>query len=206
MSKSDKWSRREPTMIKFVQIGTSNANDECYRVVKDKDIELGVLVEPMPEMADLAEECYEGIENIHMERIAIVDDEGFKKYSDGYIPIYYYWPNTAFNSVFPAHTKSFNRDGSLGEVHSFLAPIMTMNQLFEKYSIKELDYLFVDVEGLDGDVIKSIDFDKYKINEIVYERIHLHRGKVKEVDLRNHLQDYGYRLGGDNMNTRAILK
>ena len=196
-------------MIKFVQVGASNANDACYRFVKDKDIELGVSVEPMGEMADLAEECYEGIDNIHMERVAIVDDDGLEKYSDGYIPIYYYWPNTAFNSVFSDHTKSFNKDGSLGELKSFLAPIMTINQLFEKYSIKELDYLFVDVEGLDGDVIKSIDLDKYKIKEIIYEHIHLHRGKVSEHDLRNHLVDYGYQIGGirfPDLHTRAVLK
>ena len=44
------------------------------------------------------------------------------------------------------------------------------------------------------------------VNKDSIHHIHLHRGKVKEVDLRNHLQDYGYRLGGDSMNTRATLK
>ena len=29
-------------MIKFVQVGASNANDACYRFVKDKDIGMSV--------------------------------------------------------------------------------------------------------------------------------------------------------------------
>ena len=30
-------------MIKFVQVGASNANDACYRFVKDKDMALHLL-------------------------------------------------------------------------------------------------------------------------------------------------------------------
>ena len=60
--------------MKFLQIGTNNGADECYNIVKEHDIELGILVEPIPELRDKIKNQYKGINNINIESIAITPD------------------------------------------------------------------------------------------------------------------------------------
>jgi hypothetical protein len=61
---------------------------------------------------------------------------------------------------------------SLEKIKSIDVDCLTINQLFEKYNIDTLDYLHVDTEGLDVHIISSIDFNKFKINNIIFEIIH----------------------------------
>jgi|TARA_R100000030_G_scaffold17238_2_gene11676 FkbM family methyltransferase len=189
-------------MINFIQIGTSNAHDHCYRFVKDQDIEFGVLVEPMSEMMTLAKECYGSLlqeKNISTETIAIVPEDR----KEDKVTIWYHWPNTAFNSIFKEHTNSFNQPDP---VKSFEVDAMTINGLFEKYSVTTLDYLFVDTEGLDGEILMSIDTDKYTIKEIMFEHHHLRRGKYGMNILKEKFEPLGYTFSGvDSLNTRIKL-
>jgi hypothetical protein len=49
---------------------------------------------------------------------------------------------------------------------------MTFNNIMEKYNLTDLDYLFIDTEGLDIHIIASIDFQKYNIKNIIFEQMH----------------------------------
>ena len=51
--------------------------------------------------------------------------------------------------------------------------IIVFNDLVEKYNISEIEYLFIDTEGYDYQIIKSIDFNKTKINKVKFEYKHL---------------------------------
>jgi hypothetical protein len=51
--------------------------------------------------------------------------------------------------------------------------IVVFNDLIEKYNISEIEYLFIDTEGYDYQIIKSIDFNKTKINKVKFEYKHL---------------------------------
>lgn len=44
-----------------------------------------------------------------------------------------------------------------------------INNILKKYNFKKVDFLNIDLEGLEYEVIKSIDFKKYKINLICIE-------------------------------------
>ena len=46
---------------------------------------------------------------------------------------------------------------------------ITISELFEKNKILEVDFLKIDCEGLDFDILKTINFDKYKINFLSVE-------------------------------------
>ena len=46
---------------------------------------------------------------------------------------------------------------------------LTFSDLCEKYSIDYIDFLQIDTEGFDSQIILSIDFDKVKIKKIKYE-------------------------------------
>ena len=50
---------------------------------------------------------------------------------------------------------------------------ITFNQLIEKYKIEYINKLIIDAEGFDYNIIKSIDFKKIFIKEIIFEKKHL---------------------------------
>jgi hypothetical protein len=45
----------------------------------------------------------------------------------------------------------------------------TINQIFEEYNISEVDFLKIDCEGMDLSIIKTLNFDKYKVNFLSIE-------------------------------------
>jgi FkbM family methyltransferase len=47
--------------------------------------------------------------------------------------------------------------------------ILVFNDLVEKYNINEIEYLFIDTEGYDYQIIKSIDFNEIKINKVIID-------------------------------------
>lgn len=47
---------------------------------------------------------------------------------------------------------------------------ITFNTLCSNFNIREIDYLQIDTEGFDSEIIKSIDFNKHKIQVLRYEK------------------------------------
>lgn len=80
-------------------------------------------------------------------------------------------------------------------------------QCFPLYSIllalgkTRVDYLSLDVEGLELDVLKTIPWTKVDISVITVEFIHGAKGKEA---LRNYLQDVGYKLVGEVVAERFL--
>ena len=74
--------------------------------------------------------------------------------------------------------------------------ILVFEDLLIKYNINEIDYLFIDTEGFDYRIIKSIDFNKVKINKIKFEYKHLDdtfKYQVRLVELRKNFSLLNYR-------------
>lgn len=75
------------------------------------------------------------------------------------------------NSMFSAHT-SFNYDHMIKHKHSpenivkKTHPSRTVSSILEEYNIKNLDRLYIDTEGLDIDILYSIDYSKYDVRYI----------------------------------------
>ena len=66
---------------------------------------------------------------------------------------------------------------------------MHINQLFEKYNITDLDILYIDAEGIDDLIIKSIDFNKINISKIYFENLH-----ITQPDIYTYLENKGYKI------------
>ena len=49
-------------------------------------------------------------------------------------------------------------------------PSMTFMQLCKEYNIADIDFLQIDTEGYDAEIIKSIDFNQIHIRKIKYEK------------------------------------
>ena len=64
-----------------------------------------------------------------------------------------------------------------------LKDTITINELFAKYNApSEIDYLSLDTEGTEYEILRTIDFDKYNINYICVEHnmVNEKRKQIKE--------------------------
>lgn len=62
-----------------------------------------------------------------------------------------------------------------------------LSNLLDKHNITEIDFCTIDTEGGEFDIIKTIDFDKYKINIILVEN------NYKESNVKDYLTSKGYK-------------
>ena len=67
--------------------------------------------------------------------------------------------------------------------------IAKQHKLFDKYNIISLDWLLVDIEGIDAEILLTTDWTKYDINKIEYEKLHL---GSHEKEIENLFKQLGY--------------
>jgi hypothetical protein len=181
-----------------VQIGSNKGYDDLTEILRNKNVEKLILVEPFEEHNFSLNECYSHISNKFIENIIITDNSEKKlEY------IFYHEEDTK-------HTNKFEL-ASLNKLHSLKIrsnydetgirfrelKALTANHLFEKYSLNKIDILFVDTEGFDDKIIRSIDFDKFKIDTIYYENLHINSNDLRKfLELKNYNVIPNFGFGG----------
>ena len=195
--------------MKIVQIGSNDGDDSVRQFINknQNNIELVVLVEPIPFILDKLKENYKDFNNVFIENIAISDDE-LEKFT-----LYYEeGSNYELSSFRKQHL--IDCQCSLEKIKSIDVDCLTINQLFEKYSIDTLDYLYIDTEGLDVHIINSIDFNKFKIKNLIFEVTHtdgIHTDGTPKIgtnytEITKYLIKLGYNLSQiDGINIKATL-
>lgn len=157
----------------YFQIGTNDGNDLFLKKVIEDKPDLIILVEPNTNLIDTIKHYYNGIKNVYIYNNAIYyrDDELVELY----IP--------AKNGIMG--TRADN-NGIYNHVHFSLLPmndwghkndmvkISSISITFDKicilHNIKIIDYLQIDTEGFDYEIIKMINLSKYKINKLRFEK------------------------------------
>lgn len=81
----------------------------------------------------------------------------------------------------------------------------TVDELRRKHGIGEIDFLQIDAEGYDYEILKTIDFESSKPKAINYERILL---GAAESECREMLRSHGYMLydHDHNIDTICVLR
>ena len=74
---------------------------------------------------------------------------------------------------------------------------MSFKSLTEKYNIKSIDKLIIDVEGAEYEILKSINYSSIKIEQIIFEKKHFDNTffegpKLKEI--KNLLLSFNYKI------------
>ena len=149
---------------------------------KEKNI---LLVEPVPYNIQLLRENTSKYKNINIETSAISNKAESKKF-------YYVKPESVKNlgkhwasgigsfdkqHILNHKNKRFLvRDSDIEEVN---IQYLTFSDLMDKYSVSSIDLLQIDVEGAEFEILNSIDFEKIKINKIIFEFKHFD-GTFKE--------------------------
>lgn len=150
----------------WIQIGAYDGDDKFQQMVRQEKPSLLILVEPNPAMNDLIQNSYIGVENVHIENVAITD------VNRGQVKL-----------VFPKRAKVRRPEEAYNKCFSLLpmddwgndfkvleAPSKSFMELCSGYGITEIDLLQIDTEGYDVTIIKSIDFQKVKIRTLIYEQ------------------------------------
>lgn len=73
-------------------------------------------------------------------------------------------------SVYPNHVQDhhINVNSKLKVV-----PCMTLNEIFNKFAVTDVDYLAIDTEGHDFEALEGLDFNAVKPKEIRFEHKHI---------------------------------
>ena len=192
----------------IVQIGTNDGCDDVCAFVKAnaETITTCVLIEPLEFLNEQIKQNYANINNVIIENIGIAADNTaavereffYEENSDNY----------QVSSLIENHAKISIK--SSNRIVKKLIKVMNINDLFAKYNLTVIDYLFVDAEGVDVDIIDSINFSQFTIKNILFESAHSdgNWNKSNKYDmLVKKLKTLKYDVSDiDALNTQATLK
>jgi FkbM family methyltransferase len=166
----------------------------------DKNI---LLVEPVPYNYMVLEREYSNKENFFICKNAILDNSSkqiffyVKKESVKKLGKHWATGIGSFdkNHILSHKGKRFNITDE--DIQKIEIDFITFKDLTERYSIKSIDKLQLDVEGAEYKILNSIDFNKLKINQIFFESKHFDgtfvEGKKLE-ETKKMLEMNGYAL------------
>jgi FkbM family methyltransferase len=163
-----------PKKIKIVQIGANDGDDDLNKHIKKANIEfeIAIFVEPNSIFNEKIKKSYAGYDNFYIENVAVVP-EGYS--SDDKITMYYHTGDIprGTTSIKLSHILNHKEYYTEGKIKTFQVNYTSLSKLLNKYNIKNLDWLLIDVEGLDADVLLDFDWKMYDIKRIEFEYIHL---------------------------------
>jgi FkbM family methyltransferase len=166
-------------MKKFdlVIIGAHNGSGLEELILEQKNKVL--LIEPVNYNLQSLKNRFKNINNIFFENVGVSDEKKQIKFyyvkESSVKKLGKEW-GTGIGSFKKKHLLDHHRkrfkiiESDIEEVN---VKIVVFNDLVEKYNISEIEYLFIDTEGYDYQIIKSIDFNKTKINKVKFEYKHL---------------------------------
>jgi len=148
-------------MKTYIQIGANVGNDTFQRMMEGiKERIRLILIEPNSDLLDDLSKNYERLKNKH--EIIIIPHA--ISTTGGTVNFYL---RTNIHH-FGGSSLLNRRNYSLPVVREVKA--ITFNQLCEDYSIKEIEYLCIDTEALDYEILNSIDLTKVYIKTILFEK------------------------------------
>lgn len=157
----------------FFQIGTNNGNDRFRKLVKNEKPNMVILVEPNESLINNIKLNYEGIDNVHIYNNAVYyrNDEPIELY----IPAKNGIMGTQADNNITYNNGHFsllpmNDWGKKEDMVKIQTKSITFDKICSNHNITNIEYLQIDTEGFDSEIIKMLDLSKYKINNIRFER------------------------------------
>lgn len=176
-------------MYTIVQVGANSGNDHVTQFVKTltEPFRL-ILVEPIPFVLDKLRECYRDYPNVHIEQCAVsnLDVSTLTLYYSTHpngLPA----PNYEVSSVNKDHTLRLGTPSDENSVKELVVEATTLTKLFNKYELRRIDRLYIDVEGLDLAIILELDLSYFDIPFIQIETHH-----IDEKGLGQYMRERGY--------------
>ena len=119
--------------------------------------------------------CYSNYKNINIQNIAISTKNLDK------LTFFYAKEDAPHFQVCSSDFNHVKKNYPNSKIEKFSVRSFTINKFFEDNSINEIDYLSIDIEGLDFEVLMSINFNKFNIRNISIEYLHLTKYQKKKL-------------------------
>lgn len=86
-------------------------------------------------------------------------------------------------------------------------PVRTLNEILEEHHVYDIDFLDIDVEGLDEKVVLSFDWKKYSPKCVLVEILNKNSiEEILETDIHKKMKAEGYRLTNYAITTAMYVK
>ena len=151
-----------------------------------------LLVEPVPYNIEMLKENISANNNIFIEQTAIGEKDEVRNFyyvkGDSIHKLGKHWASGigSFSKkhILDHRSKRFQIEEE--DIEMINLNCMSFKSLMEKYSISEIEKLQIDVEGAEYEILKSIDYNKINIKNILFESKHMdgtffEGAKLKEI-------------------------
>lgn len=171
----------------LIQIGCNDGNDHVHEMLQQENYDFVLLVDANPNCIEKAKSFYKEMPNIHFEIAAIA---GENRESIMYIPL-----QDKMKGITSEHGSLHDWnlakcEFTTDKCQSIPVKCKTIDDLMKIYSLTFLTWLFIDCEGEDYSIMRTLDLDKYDIRNIQYENFHMTPEQNDEISLK--LQNAGY--------------
>ncbi len=146
------------------------------------------VVEANPKNINKLKTSYKNLKNINILNFAVSSNDNNE------LSLYYTEDDAPHYQVCSSNINHVKKYYPNSVIKKFNIKSLSINNFFEKHSLNEIDYLSIDLEGLDYEVLISIDFTKFNIKNISIEYLHL--TKFQKKNLINLLAKNGYSYYG----------
>ena len=162
-----------------------------------------LLVEPVPYNYEILDSEYKDDPKIIICKNAIIDkskkDFFYYVKKESITKLGKHWASQigSFDKNHILNHKNKRFDIKEDDIETIQIEFITFDDLIQKYSIKLIDKLQIDVEGAEYKIMNSINFQKIEINKILFESKHfdgtfIEGKKLKEIEEK--LKSNGYKL------------
>ena len=162
--------------MSLIQIGSGSASlDKSIEdgfskfIIKNKIKKKIYIIEANSIHINNLKKFYRKYKNVKIFNLAISPDNNFLKKM-----VFFYCLNDAPNYQIFSNSKSFvTKHFPNGQIKKKKVQCLRLSAFIEKNNIKNIDYLSIDIEGMDYDVLINLNLNKFKIKNISFEHLHL---------------------------------
>lgn len=199
-----------------VQIGANDGyhNDPLYRIIRTFKWK-GILVEPQAVVFERLKKTYRKLNGLKFENAAISNIKTkipFYKisFSDARwaTGLASFDKNHLLDHIKKGYVKKWGtREGVIfpekeeDYITQVYVDTISFDELITKHNVEQVDGIFMDCEGFDEEVLRSIDIEKYNPKLIFFEYFHFEEQNY--LTLVSELKELGYTVIKDDMDTLA---
>lgn len=179
--------------IKFIMIGASDGNDAFLNYFKTNNVKFSqaIFIDPLPENAEKILENYKEFSNVSVETCVVMQPL-VSYYADdnlNNVKFYRHLEESEISTTKYEHIIYHSSWFDANKVEEISVKRRSLEQIFNQNKIQDCDWVVIDAEGCDAEIILSFDWEKYCVSRIEFEHIHLNH-YAKAVNL--YLTSMGY--------------
>ena len=184
-------------MKTLIQLGCNVGKDLVRDFLTENPFDYILLIDANPYCIEHVKDSYKGVDNVHYEVAAVADIE---KDAMFYIPHFDMFKTSAHSSLIKEHVLKHGHNES--QMKAMAVKCKTFTQIMEEHNLTSLTRLYIDCEGEDSNIIRSLELKRFRIEFIMYE--HGHASAEDQKSCQDFLKAHGYTLeivGGDTIAT-----